>query len=79
MDKAIIREGGVDVLNTESLRNACHIRGLNSRNLNNQDMKDWLRQWLFVSKNIDESAYSLILHCPILFAYNHPQNWVLIY
>ncbi|CAK1588471.1 unnamed protein product [Parnassius mnemosyne] len=79
MDKAIIREGGIEILNTETLRNACQIRGLNSRNLSNQEMKDWLQKWLSISENIDGSAYSLLLHCPIFFAYNHPQNWVLIY
>lgn len=79
MDKAIMREGGVDTLTLDSLRNACHIRGLNGRQLTNQDMKDWLQKWLYVSKCIDKSSYSLLLHCPIFFAYNHPQNWVLIY
>lgn len=79
MDKAIAREGGVDILTSEALKNACHIRGLNTRNLSNQDMKDWLHQWISVSANVDANAYSLLLHCPIFFAYNHPQNWVLKY
>ncbi|CAG4942908.1 unnamed protein product [Colias eurytheme] len=79
MDKAIIREGGVDSLGSDTLRNACHIRGLNGSHLSNQNMKDWLQQWLQVSQNVDSNSYSLLLHCPILFAYNHPQNWVLIY
>lgn len=79
MDKAIIREGGVDALSTDSLRNACHMRGLNGSHLLNQDMRDWLNQWLQVSQNLDPASYSLLLHCPIFFAYNHPQNWVLIY
>ncbi|XP_030019841.1 LETM1 domain-containing protein 1 isoform X2 [Manduca sexta] len=79
MDQAIIREGGVESLNAESLRNACHIRGLNGNNLSNQDMKEWLSKWLLVSQYVDKSTYSLLLHCPIFFAYNHPQNWVLIY
>ncbi|CAH2103613.1 unnamed protein product [Euphydryas editha] len=79
MDKAIIREGGVETMSTDALRNACLIRGLNSSHLSNQDMRDWLLQWLQVSENIDSSTFSLLLHCPIFFAYNHPQNWVLIY
>uniref|UniRef100_S4PNB7 LETM1 domain-containing protein 1 n=1 Tax=Pararge aegeria TaxID=116150 RepID=S4PNB7_9NEOP len=79
MDKAIVREGGVENLGTDSLRNACHIRGLNSSHLTNQGMRDWLQQWIDVSQNVDSSTYSLLLHCPIFFAYNHPQNWVLIY
>lgn len=79
MDKAIMREGGVNSLSTDSLRNACQMRGLNSSHLSNQDLKDWLQQWLLVSQNADKNSYSLILHCPVFFAYNHPQNWVLIY
>lgn len=79
MDKAIIREGGVETLGTESLRNACHIRGLNSSHLSNQDMMAWLQNWLQVSRIVDKNSYSLLLHSPIFFAYNHPQNWMLIY
>ncbi|XP_053623962.1 LETM1 domain-containing protein 1 isoform X2 [Plodia interpunctella] len=79
MDKAIIREGGVDEMKMESLRHACYIRGLNGSHLTNQDMRDWLRNWLLISRNVDKQSYSLLLHSPIFFAYNHPQNWVLIY
>ncbi|XP_059055254.1 LETM1 domain-containing protein 1 [Achroia grisella] len=79
MDKAIIREGGVDKLTMETLRYACHIRGLNGSHLSNNDMRDWLQKWLMVSENVDKQSYSLLLHSPIFFAYNHPQNWVLIY
>lgn len=79
MDKAIVREGGVDNLSTEALRYACHIRGLNGSHLTNQEMKNWLVKWLKVSEHIDKSSYSLLLHSPIFLAYNHPQNWVLIY
>lgn len=79
MDKAIVREGGVENLNMESLRNACLIRGLNGMHLTNQDMKEWLQNWIQVSQHVDKTCYSLILHCPIFFAYNHSQNWVLIY
>lgn len=79
MDKAIVREGGVDSLNTETLRYACHIRGLNGSHLTNQEMKNWLNKWLAISENVDKSSYSLLLHSPVLLGYNHPQNWVLIY
>ncbi|CAK1554638.1 unnamed protein product [Leptosia nina] len=57
MDKAIIREGGVEMLGSESLRNACQIRGLNGSHLSNQNMKDWLQQWLQVSQNVDSMAH----------------------
>lgn len=79
LDRAIVREGGVDLMNTESLRYACHLRGLNSSHLSNQDMRNWLSQWLSVSEHLDKESYSLLLHCPVFLAYNHPQNWVLIY
>ncbi|CAB3226235.1 unnamed protein product [Arctia plantaginis] len=79
MDKAIVREGGVDNLNTETLRYACHIRGLNGSHLTNQEMKNWLTKWLAISENVDKSSYSLLLHSPVFLGYNHPQNWVLIY
>ncbi|XP_026761497.1 LETM1 domain-containing protein 1 [Galleria mellonella] len=79
MDKAIVREGGVDKLNMETLRYACHIRGLNGRHLTNRDMREWLKKWLLISQNVDKESYSLLLHSPIFLAYNHPQNWVLIY
>ncbi|XP_075991145.1 LETM1 domain-containing protein 1 [Anticarsia gemmatalis] len=79
MDKAIIREGGVDSLSQETLRYACHIRGLNGSHLTNQEMKNWLRKWLLISEHVDKTTYSLLLHSPIFLGYNHPQNWVLIY
>lgn len=79
MDKAILREGGVDALAMDTLRNACLIRGLNGSHLTNQEMKNWLKNWLEISQCVDKNSYSLLLHTPILLAYNHPQNWVLIY
>ncbi|XP_049885333.1 LETM1 domain-containing protein 1 [Pectinophora gossypiella] len=79
MDKAIVREGGVEKLNMDTLCYACHIRGLHSSHLSNKHMREWLKQWLLVSVNVDKNSYSLILHCPIFLAYNHPQNWMLIY
>lgn len=79
MDKAILREGGIDELNTEALRSACRMRGLHDTHLTNKDMIEWLGKWLTISQHADKTSYSLILHCPIFFAYNHPQNWVLIY
>ncbi|XP_063634541.1 LETM1 domain-containing protein 1 [Cydia splendana] len=79
LDRAILREGGVNELSTESLRYACHLRGLNSSHLTNKDMRKWLEKWLSISQHVDKSTYSLLLHCPIFLAYNHPQNWMLIY
>lgn len=57
---------------------ACFIRGLNPSNMRIEDMAKYLEQWIAVSVHIEPSTYSLILHCPILLAYNEPTNRVLI-
>ncbi|KAJ2954178.1 hypothetical protein O0L34_g2412 [Tuta absoluta] len=79
MDRAIEREGGVDALGAEALRAACALRGLHAAHLQPPAMRAYLQDWLDVSREVDRQSYSLILHCPIFFAYNHPQNWMLIY
>ncbi|XP_075161281.1 LETM1 domain-containing protein 1 [Haematobia irritans] len=79
MDLAISREGGVHNMPLESLRNACYIRGLNPVNLSNEDMINWLRDWIKVSNSIQLEHLTLFLHLPIFMAYNHPNNWQLLY
>ncbi|RZB39856.1 LETM1 domain-containing protein 1, partial [Asbolus verrucosus] len=79
MDKAIMREGGVHNLPIDALKNACFIRGLNPINMRNEDMVHWLKNWITVSSAVDKETLSLLLHCPILLAYNEPSNWQLIY
>lgn len=79
MDIAIDREGGPASLSTEALRNCCFMRGLNASNLSNDELVRWLDQWVQVSKNIDTQNFSLYLHLPVLIAYNHPNNWKLLY
>lgn len=79
MDLAINREGGSHNMPTEALRQSCFMRGLNPTNLTNEDMIEYLRKWILVSSNIDGASVSLYLHLPILLAYNHPNNWVLIH
>ncbi|XP_063910700.1 LETM1 domain-containing protein 1 isoform X2 [Zophobas morio] len=79
MDRAIIREGGVHNMPIEALRNACLIRGLNPANMRNEDMVNWLNSWIKISNVVDKENLSLLLHCPILLAYNEPSNWILIY
>ncbi|KAK4010859.1 hypothetical protein OUZ56_019987 [Daphnia magna] len=76
-DRALRREG-VATLSLEELRSACFIRGLNPSNMRIEDMVKYLEQWIAVSVHIEPSTYSLILHCPILLAYNEPTNRVLI-
>jgi hypothetical protein len=79
MDSAIKREGGVHNMPTEALKKACHIRGVNTQNLSNQEMIDWLRGWVQVSLALSSQHYSLLIHLPVLLTYNFPNNWALIY
>lgn len=96
IDKAVLKEGGLEHMSSEGLRNACLMRGktdidiycniclyilagLNPSNMKNEDMITWLQTWLTISKEVDKYSFSLLLHCPILLAYNHPSNWHLIY
>ena len=57
---------------------ACFTRGLNPSNVRTDDMVKYLEQWIAVSVHVDPRTYSLVLHCPILLAYNQPTNRVLI-
>lgn len=79
MDKAILREKSVECLSQDTLRYACFIRGLNPVYMRYDDMIQWLKQWLEISQKTDLDSASLLLHCPILLAYNQPSNWRLIY
>ncbi|ALC43464.1 CG5989 [Drosophila busckii] len=79
MDLAITREGGVHNLSSEALRYSCYLRGLNPANLSNEQMIEWLRNWVKVSTSIQGEHITLFLHLPILLGYNHPNNWKTIY
>lgn len=79
MDMAIDREGGPSHLPTEALRNCCFQRGLNASNLSNEELIKWLEQWIQVSKAMEPKYLTLFLHLPVLTAYNHPNNWKLLY
>lgn len=79
MDLAIGREGGIHNMSSENLAKSCFIRGLNPIGLSNDEMIEWLRNWSKISTSIDEEHMSLFLHLPLLMAYNHPNNWQLIY
>lgn len=75
MDLAIKNEGGVHNLPIDALKVACYLRGLNPVSLPNEEMVEWLRQYLIVSLAIGTENISLYLHLPILLTYNHPNNW----
>ncbi|XP_032675936.1 LETM1 domain-containing protein 1 isoform X2 [Odontomachus brunneus] len=79
MDRAIIREGGVKAMSSDAMRWALSFRGVNPANMSIESMRSWLEQWLTVSASVDQKNISLLLHSPILLAYNHSTNWILIY
>lgn len=58
---------------------ALSFRGVNPANMSIESMRSWLDQWLIVSASVDQNNLSLLLHSPILLAYNHSTNWTLIY
>lgn len=77
MDQAIMNEGGVHNMPTEGLRYSCYLRGLNPANLRNEELIEFLREWIKISRQIGTENVSLYLHLPILLSYNHPNNWKL--
>uniref|UniRef100_A0A1B6FDL0 Letm1 RBD domain-containing protein n=1 Tax=Cuerna arida TaxID=1464854 RepID=A0A1B6FDL0_9HEMI len=79
MDIAICKEGGVSCLSQDEIRSACLFRGLNPANMKREDMEEWLEGWLQVSQCLRKDSRSLLLHSPVLLAYNHPSNWVLLH
>lgn len=79
MDDAIIKEGGVINMSEESLCWALSFRGLNSANMPVQNMRKWLKKWIILSSSVDDSKLSLLLHAPILLAYNHANNLKILY
>ncbi|EFN87522.1 LETM1 domain-containing protein 1 [Harpegnathos saltator] len=79
MDRAIVREGGVKAMSNDAMRWALSFRGVNPTNMSTESMRSWLEQWLTVSASVDQKNISLLLHSPILLAYNHSTNWILIY
>lgn len=74
MDLAIIREGGVHNMTTADLRNSCYIRGLNSKDLTDDELIQWLKDWISISTSITSDQLTLYLHLPIFLAINHPNN-----
>ncbi|XP_046606216.1 LETM1 domain-containing protein 1 [Neodiprion virginianus] len=79
MDQAIEAGGGVHKMPSDALRWALFFRGLNPVNMSTDDMRNWLGSWLTVSSTVEKKNISLLLHCPILLAYNHETNWTLLY
>ncbi|KAK8774036.1 hypothetical protein V5799_011430 [Amblyomma americanum] len=78
MDLAMAREG-LGQMDLSELRWACFLRGINPMGLSKRDMVLWLQDWIHISSNIEGDCISLLLHCPVLLAYNAPSNWILIH
>ncbi|XP_076625519.1 LETM1 domain-containing protein 1 [Colletes latitarsis] len=79
MDQAIQREGGCTKLSNDSMRWALSFRGVSPANMSVESMQNWLEQWFMISNTVNENTLSLLLHSPILLAYNYPTNWKLVY
>lgn len=78
MDLALEREG-LNNSSLDDLKRYCFLRGLNPIGMHKEDIIVWLQDWCTISKNLDRHSLSLLLHCPIFLAYNHPNNWKLIH
>jgi len=78
MDFAIT-ELGIDNLTQEQMTFACMLRGLNPHGMKLEDRITYLQKWTTISKSIDSVGFSLLLHSPVLLAYNQPSNWLLIH
>lgn len=72
-DRAMVREG-FDQMTSWELEKACYNRGLNPTGLSTEEQIDYLKTWTSITMQLDETTLSLLLHCPILLAYNHPSN-----
>lgn len=79
MDEALQKEGGTTTMSNDAIRWALSFRGVNPANMSLESMRNWLEQWFIISNTVNENTLSLLLHCPILLAYNHPTNWILVY
>lgn len=47
--------------------------------MSSDDLILWLTKWITISKEVDDRSLSLLLHSPVLLAYNEQTNWSLIY
>lgn len=72
-DLAMLREG-IDTLGLTDLQQLCFKRGLNAKNVDETELAQYLMDWAHISKNIDESSLSLLLHLPVLLSCSRPSN-----
>ncbi len=71
IDLAVVREGGVGAMGGEELRSACLWRGMNSREATEEEMREYLTNWIMISEKLEPGSQSLLLHLPIFLGYHH--------
>lgn len=76
-DIAMVREG-FDQMTSWELEKACYNRGLNPTGLSQGEQIKYLKAWTSITTTLDETSLSLLLHCPILLAYNQSTNTRLV-
>ncbi|CAL8367105.1 unnamed protein product [Lota lota] len=73
LDRALSRLGPHQLSDSE-LKQACYVRGLNSDDLNANQCREWLSQWLQVTSYLKDCEGSLLLHSMVLLSANYPQR-----
>uniref|UniRef100_A0A6I8N6V3 Letm1 RBD domain-containing protein n=1 Tax=Ornithorhynchus anatinus TaxID=9258 RepID=A0A6I8N6V3_ORNAN len=70
LDRALLRLGPSQ-LTTQEVKSACYTRGLDSTHLGEDQCRDWLEEWLKLSRNLKEADLSLLLHGVVLLDTNY--------
>ena len=72
IDLALDRED-IEMLDDASIVDGCRLRGLDVTGLQREEMLEYLREWVWISKSLEDftNMTALLLHLPILIGYNH--------
>ncbi|XP_028393162.1 LETM1 domain-containing protein 1-like [Dendronephthya gigantea] len=60
-DIALAREG-VETLDEKQLKEACHVRGLDTSHTSQEDLQIWLKSWLELTKDVSDNETSYLAH-----------------
>ncbi|XP_018496900.1 LETM1 domain-containing protein 1 [Galendromus occidentalis] len=74
MDRGLAKES-IAQLQDDDLQQCCFMRGFNPVGLKRVEAEQYLDTWLRVSLELKDRELSLLLHSPILLAYNHKNNY----
>ncbi|XP_056444162.1 LETM1 domain-containing protein 1 [Gadus chalcogrammus] len=74
LDRALRRLGPHQLSDSE-LKQACYVRGLNSDDLDANQCREWLSQWLQVTAPLKGNEGSLLLHSMVLLSANYPRRF----